>query len=94
MMNDSTDELKLEFQLRHVLREWLVRIAALQYGHPDDPRRIEWSEQANRYRYQLHEVLAKHWELDPELDQLKRAEWPRAREMAARLIDNRPDSRN
>lgn len=89
MINDSIEEPELEFQLRHALREWLVYSAALQYGHPDDPRRIAWSEQANHYRQQLHKVLAAHWELDPELDQLKKTEWPNAREIAARLIDSR-----
>ena len=90
MFEYSSQELELQEQLRCTVREWLVRLAALQYGRTDDPRRAEWTFQAERYRKELHDMLSRHWELDPELDQLKQAEWPRAREMAFRLIEARP----
>jgi hypothetical protein len=90
MFESPPQELELQILLRHTVRQWLVRLAALQYGRTDDPRRAEWTSQADRYRQQLHEIISTHWELDPELDQLKQAEWPQAREIAFRLIEERP----
>lgn len=88
MFESSTQEIVLQIQLRHTVREWLVRQAALQYGRSDDPRRAEWTSQADRYRQQLHDIISRHWELDPELDELKRSEWPKARELASKLIED------
>lgn len=88
MFEYPPQELELQIQLRHTIREWLVRLAALQYGRTDDPRRAEWTAQAEGYRRQLHEIISRHWELDPELDQLKQAEWPKARELAFKLIED------
>lgn len=88
-MNHLLEEVEMKIRLHLVVREWLARNAALQYGHPDDPRRPEWTEQANRYRQRLHELLATHWELDPELEQIKKEEWPKAQEIAKGLIGSR-----
>lgn len=90
MFEYPPQELELQIQLRYAVREWLVRLAALQYGRTDDPRRAEWASQAERYRGQLHEIISRHWELDPELDQLKQAEWPKARELAFKILEEQP----
>ena len=79
-------EYDLQTQLHHAMRHFLARQAALQYGRQDDPRRLEWMLQAKSYQRQLHDILAKHWELDPELEALKEAEWPSACVLARKLI--------
>ena len=79
-------EFELELQLHNAMRQYLAMQAALQYCRPDDPRQEAWKWQAQSCQMQLHDILAKHWELDPELEAIKEAEWPHACLVARNLI--------